>query len=57
MQPDLFTVEYRDGTMLDDTGDGGFTVWLSRADAQDAAESHDVEKLEDLQIVRYVREA
>ena len=35
----LFTVEYDNGEMIDVDGDGGYSVWLSRAEAQDALDT------------------
>ncbi len=51
---ELFTVEHDDGEMLDSSGDGGFSVYTNRAEAQDAIDSMS----EDLPmtIVCYVRE-
>lgn len=51
---DLFTVEYEDGEQLDSSGDGGFSVFTSRAEAQDAIDSMSEEF--PMTIVRYARE-
>ncbi len=54
---ELFVVEYPSGSMVDATGDGGFTVWATRAQAQDAMDSHACgEDSKDLVIVRFIRE-
>lgn len=35
----LFVVEYKDsGDLIDVTGEGGYSVWLTREEAQDALE-------------------
>lgn len=56
---ELFIVEYDNGEMVDATGDGGYSVWDTRAEAQDALDS-EASSVDDpsieLKIVRFVRE-
>lgn len=52
----LYVVEDEDGEMLDNSGDGGFTVWLSRGDAQEALDCTDAAAGLGMRVVRFVRE-
>lgn len=52
----LFVVEHESGELLDATGDGGYTVWTTRAEAQDALDTAQVSEPEDtFSIVEFVR--
>lgn len=58
MNRELFIVErIEDGSMLDGTGDGGFTVWETRAEAQDALDTEEGSRPNDgpWQVVRFSR--
>lgn len=50
--PEIFVAEYEDGSLVDDTGDGGWSAWFSRSEAQDAADN-DTDNPST--VVRYVR--
>jgi hypothetical protein len=56
---DLFIVEREDGECIDVQGDGGFSVFTNRAEAQDALETEadNAEEAESgYKVVRFVRE-
>jgi len=60
MQDELFIVDYPDGELIDIEGDGGFSVFSTRADAQEALDSEiaavgDRPTTEGLRIVSFVR--
>jgi hypothetical protein len=58
-QKELFVVEREDGEWVDMQGDGGYSCFLSRAEAQDALDS-EADNCEDgaenYKVVRFVRE-
>ena len=51
---ELFTVEYPDGEMVDEMGNGGFSVFLSREMAEELASEAEGEGV---RVVRYVEAA
>ncbi len=55
MKTELYIVEEPRGDCLDDTGDGGFTVWETRVEAQDALDSR-TDGPEDFQVIRFTRD-
>jgi hypothetical protein len=58
MTCELYVVEYEDGEMLDASGDGGFSVFLSAAEAHDAMQSEIASHPENsLTVVRFLRDA
>ena len=59
-QLELFAVERDNGEWIDAQGDGGFSIFTSRAEAQDALDSEAdccEEGVEHYKIVRFVRES
>ena len=56
-QDELFIVEDENGEWVDATGDGGWSCWTTRADAQDALDS-EADSRDKLawKVVRFVRE-
>lgn len=55
MKNALYIVEDPRGECLDDTGDGGFTVWETRVEAQDSLDSR-TDGPEEFQVIRFARE-
>jgi hypothetical protein len=59
-QNELFIVEHENGEWVDNTGDGGWSCWTTRAEAQDALDSevdnYEVAAPVEFAIVRFVRE-
>lgn len=55
---ELFIVEHESGDMLDDTGNGGYTTWSTRIEAQDALDSMIDSHPEDgWKVIRFVRDS
>jgi hypothetical protein len=58
-QNDLFIVEHENGEWIDSTGDGGWSCWTTRAEAQDALDSeadNDKDQTAAYKVVRFMRE-
>jgi hypothetical protein len=58
-QNELFIVEREDGQWIDSLGDGGWSCWTTRAEAQEAldSEADNCEgQEENYKVVRFVRE-